>query len=64
MGKQELKKCFNSIQGLIGEYESKTDNPSLDGFSMWLERKKQYALLEYEKALNIEVVSRRRQRNV
>lgn len=64
MAKQEFEKPINAIQGLIGEYESKTDNPTLEGFSMWLERKKQYALQEYEMHLiEKKYLTERRERN-
>ncbi len=49
MSVNELRKGFDSVQGIIGEYEAKTSHPTLSDFSMWLERRKQYAILEYEK---------------
>jgi len=44
---------FDWIQSLIGEYETKTTKPTLEGFSMFLERRKQHTLFEYRKYLEL-----------
>ena len=45
--KQQVK-GINYIQSLISEYESKYDKPTLEGFSMYLERLKQQWIMVYE----------------
>lgn len=43
----KITKPFDTVQGLIGEYELKTDKPTVEGLSNFLERRKQYVLNEY-----------------
>jgi hypothetical protein len=39
---------FDTIQCLIHEYETKYDHPTIEGFSMFLERRKQYLIQQYK----------------
>lgn len=38
---------FNQLQALIAEYELKTEKPTIEGFSMYIERRKQLAIQQY-----------------
>ncbi len=45
---KRIRESFDNIQGIIGEYESKTNKPTIEGFSMFLERKKQFHIQKYK----------------
>jgi len=57
MTQQDIEGSFDTILGMIAEYEQRYNKPTLDGFTLWLIRKKSQTVQTHREQIKRKVVT-------
>ena len=53
----EIEQAFNNVFSLMGEYQNMNSNPTFDGFTSWLTRRKGFVLSNNREQLKSKVMN-------